>query len=383
VGATVAHVYDYFRVRRIQTVISALSKLAIDRSIEADVVKAMPYLARCQRDVDVNPGGLDGDLESGLQRCYHVNVRSDLERWIEFESFAYHLGWIDNTPTDWNNWVTRAAGVLGYRYINFGASVILLNGKVSSVRYGIADHLIFPEVLGDVVSVKSVHSYWNVYQRGASASSASDESPDFRVGGGDDWGINVLFTPGVSPVLKAHAFSLNLSCFWGLRRCYAHRVAALAWQDKARIEAAALKRLKSNDPCPARVLAGRMKYFPDLDVLLLKSTGYENKTVNVEGSFETETWTHYRLASVLRGHASNSWDSVRDDTPIPHPMDSSRNLPDPNVQGALAGQDVLAFSGPRFDSCRMVFATPSAFGAVQSVPIPARREEDRPPGAIH
>lgn len=379
-GAMAAHVYSYFRVRKVQAILSALSKIEIDKSTEADVIKAMPYLSRCQADVYVKPGGIDGNVQSGLQRCYYVNVRSDRERWMKFQVFAARFGWVRYTHTGWNNWVATAAGVLGYRYINFGASVLLLNGRVSSVRYGIADHLVFPEVMGEVLSVKSVHSYWAPDRRSVRVSSASDESPEFQVAGSDDWGLNIWFTPDAPAALRSHAFRLDLSCFWKLRHCYAHRVAALAWQDKVRIESAARKRLKSSDPCPGRILAGRMKYFPDMDVLLLESTGYESKTVNVEGSFTSTTWTHYELISVLRGQASGSWDLVRNEPWTPGPMDNSS--PDTNVQWASAGQEVLAFSGPRFDSCRMVFATPPVLAAVQNIPILGRREEDRPPPSI-
>ncbi len=81
-----------------------------------------------------------------------------------------------------------------------------------------------------------------------------------------------------------------------------------------------------------------MRYFPDLNVLLLQSIGDEEKTVNVEGSVETEIWTHYKLIAALRGHACDTWDSIRSDPRVPRAMESSRALPDSNVQWAPAGQ---------------------------------------------
>ena len=48
------------------------------------------------------------------------------------------------------SWIFTAADLLGYRYIGFGATVVLLDGKVSSIRYGIAGELVFDPVI-DVV----------------------------------------------------------------------------------------------------------------------------------------------------------------------------------------------------------------------------------------
>lgn len=72
----------------------------------------------------------------------------------------------------------------------------------------------------------------------------------------------------------------------------------------------------------------------------------------------------YRLIAMLRGRALFA------------------ALPDAKVPGISSGQRVLAFSGPQFDSCRIVPATPSALAAVQDAPIPVRRAEDEPPGSI-
>lgn len=250
-GATAAHVYSYFRVRKVQAILSALSKIEIDKSTEADVIKAMPYLTRCQADVYVKPGGIDGNVQSGLQRCYNIHVGVDPFRWMRFEEFARYFGWIDYTGAQPRNWILSVARVLGYRYIQFSASVILLDGRVSSVRYEIADRFAFSASSGDLVSAKSVHSYWAPDRRSVRVSTIIDESPDFNVGGDGNSGIDIRFTPESSAILRMHAFALNLSCFWELSRCYPSQVASLAWQDKTRIAAAAIKRLQSIDPCLA------------------------------------------------------------------------------------------------------------------------------------
>jgi hypothetical protein len=110
----------------------------------------------------------------------------------------------------------------------------------------------------------------------------------------------------------SHVFHVHLRCFWSLFGCrHARQIAPLLWQDKNSIEAATLARLNSNDPCPDRILAGRVKYLLDMGVVLLESNGFKTESVNEEGLRVDENWTNYKLIEVLRGRSSKSWESVR------------------------------------------------------------------------
>jgi len=383
VATASVRVYSFVLTRRIQTVISGLSRLRIDQTTEEEVVRTVPYLARSKWDWRIDRNAELGDVDTGIERVYYVTI-SNQQNWMKFENFAWHVSSVGSTKDGrQTGLVFTLADWLGYRYLGFGARVVLLDGRVSSIGYGIADRLVFPQVIGSIVSVQSFHSRWMPHETGFEVPSTDDQSPEFNVGG-DDGHLAVRFTSEASPELRSHAFRVDLSCFWGLFSCrHAREIAPLLWQDKSAIEAATLARLKSNDPCPDRILAGRAKYLPDVDIVLLKSTGFKTESVNEEGLRVDEIWTNYKLMEVLRGRSSNSWESVRGSATVPYPGDYLRNLPNTGLQWAKAGERVLVFSYLRFDSCRVVVATPSALSAVRNaIPAP-RRAEDDPVMGLH
>lgn len=374
--STVARVYSFVLTRRIHAIISGLSNLHIDETTEEELMRTVPYLTRSKWDRRVDRNVEIGDVDTGVERFYYVTVSNE-PNWMRFESFAGrfpNVGYSkDGRP---KSWILTAADLLGYRYLGFGASVVLLNGKVSSVRYGIANELTVPQSFGSIVSVRSVHARWAPYRTGFEVSSTDDESPQFNIGG-DDNHLAVLFTPDASQALTSHVFKVDLNCFWSLVACRdARQIAPLLWQDKNAIAAETLARLKSNNPCPDRILVGRTKYFPDINVVLLGSTGFKAESGNEEGLRVDEIRTHYKLIEVLQGHSSKSWGSVRTSATVPYPGDYSRRLPNMELQWAKAGEKVLAFSNLNFDSCRVVPATPSALSTVRSaIPAPRRVED--------
>jgi hypothetical protein len=379
-ATTVARVYSFILVRRIQAVISGLSKLRIDETADGDVLRTVPYLVRGQ-DWTIEKNVELGDVEPGLDRSYYATI-SNKPNWMMFETTAWRFSSAASTEDGHQEgWLFKAADLLGYRYVGFGALVVLHNGRVSSISYGIADRLVFPEVLGDIISFKSAHARWAVRQTGFEVPSTEDESPQFSVSG-DSGHLGVWFTPEASPELRSHLFQVNLSCFWSLLGCrHARDVAPLLWQDKNAIEAATLSRLQSNDPCPDRILAGRIKYLPDIDVVLLESSGSRLEGISEEGSPISEARTHYKLVEVLRGHASGSWESVRSMDTVLYPGDYTRRLPNRGLQWTKAGEKVLAFSNLNFDSCRMIRATHSALSKVRDTNPAPRRGEDELAGA--
>ena len=320
--ATIAfHIYSFVLTRRIEAVIAGLAKLRIDETTEDEVVRTVPYLIRGKQDRQVGQPVEAGPVDQGVERVFYVTFSND-SSWMAFEKFAERFSRVENTEDEPpKSWIFTAADLLGYRYVGFGAIVVLLDGKVSSIQYGIADKLGFPKALADIVSVRSAHAYWAPMRQGFGVSSTDDESPQFRAEGSDGH-LTVSFTFDAPIELRSHAFHVDLNCFWSLFGCHqARQIAPLLWQDKIAIEAATLLRLKSNEPCPDRIFAGRARYLPDLNVLLLESTDVNGESANESGLGDDEIRARYKLIEVLRGYPSQWWNFVRRTATVPYPGD--------------------------------------------------------------
>ena len=137
-------------------------------------------------------------------------------------------------------------------------------------------------------------------QSGFGVSSVDDESPQYRPRGGQK-GLYVIYTADAPSKLTERAFHLKLGCFWSLRGCKdAREIAPALWQDAQAIQAATYQQLIS-EKCPDSIIGGRMRYLPDITVLLLEVTGSRRIEVNEEGG-RTEDWfTDYHLREVIRG----------------------------------------------------------------------------------
>ncbi len=163
-------------------------------------------------------------------------------------------------------------------------------------------------------------------------SDTDDESPAYRVKG-TEIVLFAEYSPDAPMELIRHVFELDLSCYWSIRGCDSTRqVATLVWHDKQAIEARATARLHgSGNPCPDSVLAGRIRYLPDLHVELHEVADYNH----------------------------------------------SQAKPAPVSPSLKVGDRVLAFTGATFESCQVVQATPPAESAVRStVPALKRREDE-------
>lgn len=203
-------------------------------------------------------------------------------------------------------------------------------------------------------------------------SSADDESPEYRVGG-DAKGLLVAYTPDAPRDLVSNAFQLDLSCFWDFRGCALVRdVAPLLWRDKQAIEARTAARPQSQaNRCPDWVLAGRVRTLPDLNVYLLEAIGSRR------AAGDTPTPNFRLLTEVLHGSPYGHWTDILDDRFFPWPADRAGRIPAPVAPSLKPGDRVLAFTGARFESCRMVPDTPSAEAAIRSaVPAPRRIEDE-------
>jgi hypothetical protein len=214
--------------------------------------------------------------------------------------------------------------------------------------------------------------------------SNDDESPEYRFGYGagessraDNY-IRVSYTSDASRKRVSHAFQVDLSCFWGLRGCDSVRqVVPRLWEDQRKIWQTTDIRLTSSDSCPDRILAGRVRTLPDLNVALLEAVGSRYEDVNREGDLSQEPVTDFRLKEVIHGHPVGPWTDVHYRDSIPWALSPTGNLA--NSARWLfprAGERFLYFSGARFDSCRIVRATPSAEAAVRAAVPAAKRSED-------
>jgi hypothetical protein len=339
---TAAWLRVYIMARKIQAVLNGLAEIRVDQTTEEEVTKLVPYLT--QQDWTV--GG------------------------IPHRSLSVHI----SNEKDW----------LGYRSLIFDASVLVQDGKVSHAEYGLANQWMRPQYagyVGYVVSARSVHGFWLPRQMGLEVPSVDDFSPQYRPRRYRN-SLSVIYTSDAPPELTKSAFRLNLSCFWGLRGCEnGSDIAPEIWRDTQRIQDATYQQLIS-EKCPSSIIDGRMRYLPDISVLLLEVTGSRRVEVNEEG-YTTEDWfTDYKLKEVIRGQSFGSWKNVRFQRRIPSPMDPTRQIANQIWPPTKIGSQVLFFGGLGFDSCRFIPATQSAIEVVRKTPVPPKRPEDQIPRGL-
>jgi hypothetical protein len=287
--------HNAYRARKFQAVLAGLERVKVDQTSEAELVGLVPHLRRTDPWKDKN-----GSVET----WYGVELSNE---------FDWATNWVNrllpSAPLDYSRSV-EIAGVLGTRFLSFGAGVLVRDGKVAKVQYGINNVNGWPRAVGLTLSVKNVHGPWRPYRRGFSVSSIEDENLQFRIArGGNIFAENenatsmaVEWTSDAAPELISHAHHLDLSCAWGLHGCLnARDIAPALWQDAEETEAAMQERLKSCDPCPDRILADRVRYLPDLDILLLEVVGFQEEDTNAEGEILPEFNTNYKVIEVIRG----------------------------------------------------------------------------------
>jgi hypothetical protein len=186
---------------------------------------------------------------------------------------------------------------LGYRFMSFDASVLVQDGKVMHVDYGLANKWVRPQYAdytGYIVSARSVHGFWIDRQIPFLVSSEDDENPRYRPTGNASY-LYVTYTDDAPPKLTERAFGLDLSCFWDLRGCYdARKIAPALWQDIQSIRRDTYQQLIS-ERCPDSIVEGRMRYLPDVTVFLLEVTGSRRIEVNEEGDRAEDWFTDYKL----------------------------------------------------------------------------------------
>jgi uncharacterized protein YlzI (FlbEa/FlbD family) len=359
---TTVRLRSYFMTRKIQAVLHGLAEVRVDQTTEEQLTKTVPYLIRSDHEWKNN---------GVTERWYHAQVSNESD-WLWTAPFLWRIPWAGQIA-DW----------LGYKFIYFDAGVLIQDGKVSKVLYGLAKDWGQPRRASYIVSVESVHGFWRHRQRGFKVYSDDDESPQYRVNRwespkvhGSDQAVSVVFTNDAPSELTKRAFQVDLSCFYSFRDCGgAREIAPGIWQDAERIKESAFQRLRAGT-CPDSIVEGRMRYLPDITILLLEVTGSRLVKVNEDGAEVEDQITDYKMKEAIRGQNEWSWKNVRSQQMIRSPLDPERVIVNWFKPSKEIGSQMLFFGGPYFDSCRLIPATPSALDIVRKTPAPPRRPED-------
>jgi hypothetical protein len=358
--STATRLRPYFMARKIQAVLRGLAEIRIDQTTEEQLTKMVPYLT--QKDWKV--GGIS-------QHAFYVNISNESDRLPRLIFVAEKL-----MP-----WLEHCATWLGYRFMSFDASALVRDGKVVHVEYGLANQWVRPRLAGYVcyiVSARSVHGFWLPRRGEFEVTSTDDDSPQYRPRG-DKHSLNVIYTNDAPSELTKPVFRLNLSCFWSLGGCDDTReIVPELWYDARTIQAATYQQLLS-EKCPDSIIEGRMRYLPDISVLLLEISGSRRVEVNEEGSRAEDWFTDYELKEVIRGQSLGLWSNVRLRKTIPSPTDATQTIANQIWPETKIGTQVLFFGNMGFDSCRFIPATPSALEIVRKTPVPPTKPEDQIP----
>jgi hypothetical protein len=353
---SVVRLRTYFMTRKIQAVLHGLAQIQIDQTTEEQALKTVPYLT-----------------QSKWQHSYYVvEISNEPDR---FSAFLIGYGIPFPSSLEQPPLLSRIAYWLGYRYLDFDAGVLMQDGKVSQVGYGLSQQWVRPKVAGYIVSAKSIHGVWISHHQPLGITDLDDESPQYRPSS-DRGGIHVTYTYDAPAELTKRVFQLNLECFWNLNGCYDPReIAPTLWEDSQAIKDAALQRVRAGK-CPDSVVEGRMRYLPDVSVFLLEVTGSRRINVNEDG-YDTEDWfTDYKLKEVIRGRDPRHWQHMRFARTIPSPLDPTQRIANQTWPQTKIGSQALFFGNMNFYSCRIIPATPSALEIARKTPVAQKRPED-------
>ena len=282
------------------------------------------------------------------------------------------------------------AYVLGWRHIAFEANVTVLNGVVSGVRYEIEPDVVTGWPSQYMVVVRSVHGLGHTPWP-PPIGDIDDEAPDYRFGQavgdltsllGAGRSLGLAYTPDAPPDVVLHAYQVNLNCFWALRGCgSARQLLPRLWEDREAVIRAAASRLASPNPCPDRILAGRVRRLLNLMVERREVTDPILAGATSPVAPAAASRPGYRLKETI--WRSDEWVPTFNGvgaTPDTYPRGFVWHR-DPVAPSLKAGDEVLVFLGADFQSCRIVPATASAEAAVRTaVPAPRRREDENSVG---
>jgi hypothetical protein len=353
---------SYMMTRKIQAVLRGIAEIRLDQTSEEQLTKTVPYLT--QKDWT--------DQSGALHHWFGAHISNESDLW---------LSWLIDLRVEWLGYL---ADWLGYRFISFDANVLVQDGKVTHLEYGLADQWVRPQragYTGYMVSASSVHGYWIDHRVPFLVSSQDDESPQYRPSGNAS-GLFATYAADAPSKTTQHLFQLNLRCFWGLRGCVdAREIAPALWQDIESIQRGTYQQLISGR-CPDSIVEGRMRYLPDITVSLLEVTGFRRIEVNEEGDRAEDWFTDYKLRQAIRGESSGPWKNIRFRRTISALDDPTQIMTNQTWPETKIGTLVLFFDAPRFHSCRFIPATPSALEIVRKTPVAPKRPEDEIPWGL-
>jgi hypothetical protein len=306
----------YHLTRKIQAVLAGLEQVQIDKTSEAELLKTVPYLV-----LDPAPG-------TTPIRSYRVRIVDSTDRgyyawtaWVPQFLLDFRQaepGGINPNKT-WNalGFLPKIAYLLGWRYLSFGARFVVLSGTVSSISYELDPDVPLGWPAPNFVVARSMHAIWGRWPVWKPVGSTEEENPSFRFGpvsgqfswlSAHDGSIGVAYTQDAPRDLVSHVFQLDLTCFWGLRGCDSvQQVVPELWKDRKAIEDAADARLRSKDPCPDRILSGRMRTLLDTDVAVLEVEDSKLVEFRDEGDRAEEAVMNFRLVETIRGEPKGPW----------------------------------------------------------------------------
>jgi hypothetical protein len=353
---------SYIMALKIDAVLRGFAEMKLDQTTEEQLIKTVPYLAQKDR---TDRGGV-------LHRWFTVHISNESDLWFS---------WLIKLRVEWLGYL---ADWLGYRFISFDAAVLVQDGKVTHVEYGLANQWVRPQYAGYtgyIVSARSVHGYWIDRRVPFLVSSQDDESPHYRPTGNAN-GIYVTYSADAPSKSVQHLFHLNLRCFWGWKGCVdAREIAPSLWQDIQSIQHETYQQLISGT-CPDSIVEGRMRYLPDITVSLLEVTGSRRIEVNEEGDRAEDWFTDYTLKEAIRGKSNGPWKNIRFRRTISALDDHTRIMANQIWPETRIGTLVLFFDTPKFHSCRFIPATPSNLEIVRRMPIAQKRPEDEIPWGL-
>jgi hypothetical protein len=355
----------FWMARKTQAILHGLKQVRIDATSEDQLTQLVPYLTKYDwvRDGAAHRG-YEAKISNDQPPPYKLPWQAELLYWIERETGHHQIGnWIGYTPFDFELWID------------------IRDGKVSKIAYSVDASGGWPRLAGHtgIVAVRSVHSSWARDPWRLGINSIEDFSPQYDA---ESWPrmIRATYTSDAPANVTERLFDLDLVCMWKLfNRCEAPQQIAPKIDEDAKSIAALARQQIESGKCPDSIVAGRMKYLPDVTVTLLEVSGSRRVDVDEDAVEKTNDWfTDYKFKEAIRGTSNGPWTNIRHRQAIGKPGDWMETMGSQIYPETKIGTEVLYFSGASFETCKFIPATPSNLEIVRTAPLAPKLAEDEP-----
>jgi hypothetical protein len=215
---------SYFFALKVQSVLSRMGQIKLDRTSQAEVLALMPELRPDTQPSFIGSGqpdiGCPGDACFALHtQNWPEGILAKLQVKLDYRS----------------NWLFKAVYWLGHRFLLFAAYVEIRGGTVSRYEYSLgvenrdfpASEIVEVEVLGaDREGFPGYFGFMRDY----------DEIGGFRIrvpSNRPTTSMCVGFTPDAKPEDVRNAFDVHLNCVWNAQGCSATKqLLPLLWEQK-------------------------------------------------------------------------------------------------------------------------------------------------------